>query len=454
MKIKLFGTDGVRGRVGEFPITPEFARRLGWVVGRVLAQDGQGKVLIGKDTRISGYLFESALEAGLSAAGLDVILLGITPTPAVAYLTRKLGAVAGIMISASHNGYQDNGFKFFSSNGTKLSDEVELAIEMMLEYPVETVVSPLPGRSQRVNNATERYIEFCKQVFPAHLDIKELNLVVDCANGANYQVTPKVLTELGAQIEVCSAQPNGRNINADCGSTQPEHLQHKVLEMGADAGIAVDGDGDRLIMVDACGELVDGDELLYVIASHQCKFDPVSIPGVVGTVMSNLGMELALKQMGICFSRAGVGDRHVLAQMQQLGWPLGGESSGHIIPLQHTTTGDSMIAALLVLEAMVRSGCSLHELKGGMQKFPQIITSVRTVDGLRLCMVPAVRAAVAEAEAALDECGRILLRPSGTEPVVRIMVEGADLAGVESIANQLTAVVAQHAGDTFLFNNK
>jgi phosphoglucosamine mutase len=437
---KYFGTDGIRGKVGQHPITPDFMLKLGWAAGRVLARGNGGKVLIGKDTRISGYMFESALEAGLAAAGVDILLLGPMPTPAVAYLTRTLHADAGIVISASHNPYGDNGIKFFSSDGSKLPDEVELAIEAELEKPMELVPSAELGKARRVVDAGGRYIEFCKSRFPKSLDLKGMKIVVDCANGATYHVAPSVLRELGAKVHVIGAEPNGLNINVNCGSTHPQVLQHEVLAQGADLGIALDGDGDRLIMVDHEGEVVDGDELLYVIASQ--PREPM-LPGVVGTLMSNLGMEHALKRIGIDFVRARVGDRYVMEQLRESGWSLGGESSGHIICLCCTTTGDGIISALQVLGAMVEQGKGLRELKSGMTKYPQRLINVRLGEKFDLAASAVVEQAVAEAEQELAETGRVLLRPSGTEPLVRVMVEGEDAAQVERLARRLAAVVEQ-----------
>ena len=440
MSRKYFGTDGIRGKVGHYPITPDFMLKLGWAAGRVLSRSSGGKVLIGKDTRISGYMFESALEAGLAAAGVDILLLGPMPTPAVAYLTRTLHADAGIVISASHNPFGDNGIKFFSADGTKLPDEVELAIEAELEKPMELVPSAALGKARRVVDAGGRYIEFCKSRFPKNLDLKGMKIVVDCAHGATYHVAPSVLRELGASVHVVGAEPNGLNINVNCGSTHPQVLQHEVLAQGADVGIALDGDGDRLIMVDHEGEVVDGDELLYVIASQPRE---LMLPGVVGTLMSNLGMEHALRRLGMGFVRAGVGDRYVMEQLRESGWCLGGESSGHIICLNCTTTGDGTISALQVLGAMVEQGKGLRELKSGMTKYPQTLINVRLSDKFDLDGSESVRLAVAEAEQELADSGRVLLRPSGTEPLVRVMVEGEDAAQVERLAKQLAGVVEQ-----------
>jgi len=438
-----FGTDGIRGEVGNYPITPDFALKLGWAAGRVLSGAGKsgerGKVVIGKDTRISGYMFESALEAGLSAAGADVLLLGPMPTPAVAYLTRTLGAAAGIVISASHNPYQDNGFKFFSAEGTKLPDDIEHAIERELAQEMALVDSASLGKARRIADAPGRYIEFCKGTFPNGLDLKGVKLVVDCANGATYHVAPAVFRELGAEVIALGNEPDGLNINVDCGSTHPGRLQQAIVEHGADVGIALDGDGDRLIMVDHMAELVDGDQLLFIMASEKHRIEAVE--GVVGTLMSNLGLEQAFKELGIGFKRARVGDRYVLEMMQSEGWRLGGESSGHLICLDCTTTGDGIVSALQVLAALVRSGQPLHELKSGMAMYPQTMINVKLKGKLDINSSEAIRQAVADAEHELQERGRILLRPSGTEPLIRVMVEGQDGAQVERIAQELADIV-------------
>ncbi len=436
---KYFGTDGIRGRVGDFPITPEFMLKLGWAAGRVLARGNGGKVVIGKDTRISGYMFESALEAGLSAAGVDILLLGPMPTPAVAYLTRTLHASAGIVISASHNPFEDNGIKFFSADGTKLPDEVELAIEAELDKVLEMAPAAELGKAHRVTDAVGRYVEFCKSTFPDNLDLKGLKLVLDCANGATYQVAPEVFTELGAEVTTLADQPDGFNINVDCGSTHPRQLQAAVLEQGADMGIAFDGDGDRVLMVDRNGELVDGDELLYVIAA--ARHQQERIDGVVGTLMTNLGMERALEEAGIGFTRAKVGDRYVMEQLREKGWTLGGEGSGHLICLDCTTTGDGIVSALQVLRAVAEQGKGLDELKSGMRKYPQILINVRLTEQRDVLSLPAVQTVVDEAEAELGERGRVLLRASGTEPLIRVMVEGEDGELVEAVANRLADAV-------------
>jgi len=438
---RYFGTDGIRGKVGEFPITPEFVLKLGWAAGRVLARSDGGTVVIGKDTRISGYMFESALEAGLSAAGVDILLLGPMPTPAIAYLTRTLHADAGIVISASHNPFEDNGIKFFSSDGTKLPDEVELAIEAELDKPMEMAPPASLGKARRVVDAGGRYIEFCKSTFPNTLNLKGLKIVVDCANGATYHVAPDVFRELGAKVMPLANEPDGLNINVNCGSTHPLLLQEAVLVQGADLGIALDGDGDRVLMVDHEGELVDGDELLYVIAS--ARHAQEGLNGVVGTLMTNLGMEHALNKAGIGFERAKVGDRYVMEKLKQRGWSLGGEGSGHLICLDSTTTGDGIISSLQVLRAMVEQGKSLSELKAGMSKYPQVLINVRLAERIDVMSLPAVQQAVQQAEETLGDSGRVLLRASGTEPLIRVMVEGDDAALVGQLAEQLADVVRQ-----------
>ena len=436
---RYFGTDGIRGRVGEPPITPDFVLKLGWAVGRVLGRDG-GKVLIGKDTRISGYMFESALEAGLSAAGLDTALLGPMPTPAIAYLTRTQHARTGIVISASHNPYHDNGIKFFSADGTKLPDAVELAIEVELDKPLTCNDSARLGKATRLEDAAGRYIEFCKSTFPAQLGLRGLKIVVDCANGATYHVAPAVFDELGAEVTAIGIEPDGLNINDQVGSTHPERLQRTVVETGADLGIALDGDGDRVLMVDRDGTLLDGDELLYIIAMERHQRQALQ-GGVVGTLMTNLGLEHAFARDGVPFERAAVGDRYVMERLQAANWQLGGESSGHIICLDRTTTGDGIVSALQVLGAMVGSGRSLSELRAGMTKYPQELINVRLEQQMDVVGLPVVKAAVAEAEAQLADRGRILLRPSGTEPLVRVMVEGRDADEVARVARELAEVV-------------
>ena len=435
-----FGTDGIRGRVGEPPITPDFMLKLGWALGQVLAQRDRRLVLIGKDTRISGYMFESALEAGLSAAGTDIRLLGPMPTPAIAYLTSTLRAGAGIVISASHNPHEDNGIKFFSEEGEKLDDAAEAAIEDIMEQPLTTVASAELGKVTRLADAPGRYIEFCKSTIGRDVRLQGLKLVVDCANGATYQVGPEVFRELGAEVVTLGDEPDGLNINVECGSTRPEAMQDAVRRSRADAGIAFDGDGDRVIMCDADGELVDGDEVLYVIASARQAAGHLQGP-VVGTLMSNLGLEHALERDGIGFLRAKVGDRYVLELLRRECGLIGGESSGHVVCLDRTTTGDGIVSALQVLERMVRTGLPLRELRGGMRKYPQHMINVpvarRASDGdLR-----ALDGDVEAVEQELDGRGRVLLRPSGTEPVIRVMVEGQERDLVEYYSQRLAAAV-------------
>lgn len=445
MTRKYFGTDGIRGHVGEGNITPGFVLKLGWAAGRVLANRGRdSKVLIGKDTRISGYMFEAALEAGLAAAGVNIRLLGPMPTPGIAYLTRTLHAQAGIVISASHNPHQDNGIKFFSGQGTKLPDEVELAIERELECEMVTVASEHLGKADRVTDAAGRYIEFCKSTIPAVMNFQGLKVVVDCAHGATYHIAPHVFDELGAKVSTIGAEPNGLNINDGVGSTQPQRLRETVLAQGADIGIALDGDGDRLIMVDERGELVDGDQILYVIARSRQQNGGLQ-GAVVGTVMSNLGLEHALGAAGIAFERTKVGDRHILERLQEKHWVLGGEPSGHIICLDRTTTGDGIVAALQVLAEMHKTGKTLRELCAPVEKYPQQLVNVR-VSGQRDIMASAqLSQAVREAENELRNEGRVLLRPSGTEPLIRVMVEGRDQHQVLRLADQLAAVVSNVA---------
>lgn len=439
---KYFGTDGIRGLVGQDPITPNFVMHLGWAVGKVFAKQSPGgaKILIGKDTRISGYMFESALEAGLSAAGVDVRLLGPMPTPAIAYLTRTFHAQAGIVISASHNPYQDNGIKFFSGTGAKLPDEMELEIESYLAKPMTTMPSHDLGKVKRIEGARGRYIEFCKSTVPYDLNLRGLKVVLDCAHGATYHIAPDVFDELGAEVITLGVEPDGFNINSDCGSTSPESLQSAVLEHNADLGIAFDGDGDRVVMVDHKGQVVDGDELLYVIA-RDCLEAKRFEGGVVGTLMSNLGLEVALAELGAGFTRAKVGDRHVMESLKKKGWRLGGESSGHIICLDKTTTGDGIVAALQVVTAMRSRDFSLREMLQGMEKYPQRLVNVNMQERSDPLANEAVQLAVAEAEHELGSHGRVLLRLSGTEPVVRVMVEGVDDAQVHRLAEDVAGVV-------------
>lgn len=444
-KRKYFGTDGIRGKVGVSPITPEFVLKLGWAAGRVLlGQQPHGKILIGKDTRISGYMFESALEAGISAAGVDIHLLGPMPTPAIAYLTRTQRAKAGIVISASHNAYTDNGIKFFSHEGEKLADDIELAIEAEIEKPLCMAESSKLGKAIRVKDAQGRYIEFCKSTFPANLSLSGLTIAVDCANGATYHIAPHVLNELSANVIELGISPDGFNINQHCGSTCPEKLTQIVLSRKADVGIAFDGDGDRVVMIDHKGEILDGDELLYIIAKYYNEkkqnqpFYP-AIGGVVGTVMSNMGLPIALAKLNIPFVRAKVGDRHVMSELKKQSWLLGGEPSGHIVWLGATTTGDGIITALQVLAAMITSGKSLYALKQDLHKFPQVVKNVAcsTVHATDITSHVRVKKALKKAEQCLHQKGRVLLRPSGTEPVLRIMVEGEDFSKVHQIAEDL-----------------
>jgi len=440
MKKKYFGTDGIRGEVGKTPITPDFMLKLGWATGRVFAEEGHGFVLVGKDTRISGYMFESALEAGLSAAGVDTRLTGPMPTPAIAYLTRTLRAKAGIVISASHNPYYDNGIKFFSIEGKKLPDRLEHKIEQYIDSPMETVESSKLGKASRLTDAKGRYIEFCKSTIPASLDFEGLRIVVDCANGATYHIAPFVFSEIGAEVIPVGISPDGLNINEECGATKPEFLAEKVIESRADLGIALDGDGDRLIMVDHKGEIVDGDELIYIIA--QSSLQKGRLKGdIVGTLMSNLGMEHALKKIGLNLLRANVGDRYVMEQLVKNKAILGGESSGHIICLDKSTTGDGIVAALQVLAEIQQSGKSLNELKLGMQKYPQVLKNVRVNKKVNLDEFDPIKKAVKAVEKKMGDKGRVLLRASGTEPLIRVMVEGENESDVIKYADELVDVV-------------
>ncbi|PHP94227.1 phosphoglucosamine mutase [Pantoea agglomerans] len=433
---KYFGTDGIRGKVGEAPITPDFVLKLGWAAGKVLARHGSKKIIIGKDTRISGYMLESALEAGLAAAGLTAAFTGPMPTPAIAYLTRTFRAEAGIVISASHNPFDDNGIKFFSSEGTKLPDDVEEAIELEMEKPITCVESAQLGRASRIVDAAGRYIEFCKGTFPSELNLNGLKIVVDCANGATYHIAPNVLRELGATVIAIGVQPDGMNINKECGATDLKLLQQRVLAEKADIGLAYDGDGDRIMMIDHLGDKVDGDQILYIIAREALRQGQLR-GGVVGTLMSNMGLELALKQLGIPFTRAKVGDRYVLEKMQEKGWRLGAENSGHVILLDKTTTGDGIVASLQVLTAMVRNHMSLHDLCSGMKMLPQVLVNVRFVGEHDPLQSDSVKAVTAEVEKALAGRGRVLLRKSGTEPLIRVMVEGENEAQVTELANRI-----------------
>jgi phosphoglucosamine mutase len=443
MSRKYFGTDGVRGRVGEHPITPQFVMHLGYAAGKVLAGADRGErtgVLIGKDTRISGYMLESALEAGLIAAGINVYLAGPLPTPAVAYLTRALRLQAGIVISASHNPFEDNGIKFFSARGTKLPDEIESAIEAGLDQPMQTSTSDELGKAKRIDDAAGRYIEFCKSTFPSDLDLRGLKIVVDSAHGAAYHIARHVFHELGADVIAIGAQPDGKNINAGYGATSPANLQKAVAEHRADIGIALDGDGDRLVMVDASGKLYDGDQLLYVIARHRQALGTLH-GGVVGTLMTNLGFEHAMQKLGIPFKRAKVGDRYVMELLQQQGWQLGGENSGHIICLDKHSTGDGIISALQVLHALRASNQTLAQAARDLQMYPQVLINVRVAKGVDCLGDKLVTASVADAERALNGKGRVLLRPSGTEPLLRVMVEGEDGVLVNQCAERIAGVV-------------
>lgn len=438
---KYFGTDGIRGCVGQAPITPDFVLKLGWAAGKVLARHGSRKVIIGKDTRISGYMLESALEAGLAAAGLSASFTGPMPTPAVAYLTRTFRAEAGIVISASHNPYYDNGIKFFSTEGTKLPDEVEEAIEAELEKEITCAESSMLGKASRIVDAAGRYIEFCKGTFPNELNLNGLKVVVDCANGATYHIAPNVFRELGADVIAMGCEPNGLNINEKCGATDVAALQARVITENADLGLAFDGDGDRVIMVDHLGNRVDGDQILYIIAREGLRQGKLQ-GGVVGTLMSNMGLELALKQLGIPFARAKVGDRYVLEKMQEKGWRIGAENSGHVILLDKSTTGDGILAGLQVLAAVVRNHMSLHDLCSGMSLFPQILVNVRYTAGSGDPLEhDSVKQITAEVERTLGKRGRVLLRKSGTEPLIRVMVEGEDEAQVTQLANQIADAV-------------
>jgi phosphoglucosamine mutase len=436
---RYFGTDGVRGKVGEHPMTVDFALKLASAAARVLAPDG-GTVLIGKDTRVSGYMFESALEAGFVAAGVHVMLIGPLPTPGIAYMTRRFGCGFGVVISASHNPYEDNGIKFFDSSGAKLSDELEERIEAKLTEELLTRPSRHLGRATRVDRSRSDYQEFCASTLPAGVDLCGLKVVIDCANGAAYKVGPRMLADLGAEIVPIGCSPNGRNINDGCGALAPELLALTVPGVHADVGLALDGDGDRLVMVDHTGALVDGDQLLYVIARAEQEAGTLVGP-VVGTVMSNLGLEVALRESGIEFRRAPVGDRYVLAMLRETGGILGGETSGHILCLDKTTTGDGLVSVLKVLAVMKHTGRTLAELTAGMRKFPQVLLNVRTPRRFDPAAVPSVRAAVARIEERMDGAGRVVLRASGTEPVIRVMVEGRDERATRQAATEIAQAV-------------
>lgn len=438
---KYFGTDGIRGHVGEPPITPEFVLKLGWAVGQAFKRQGQrNKIIIGKDTRLSGYMFESALEAGLSAAGVDVRLLGPMPTPAIAYLTRTFRASAGIVISASHNPHHDNGIKFFSADGTKLDDALEAEIEAWLERPLEVVDSSELGKAVRLDDAPGRYIEFCKSTVPNAFSLEGLKIVLDCAHGATYHVAPSVFKELGAKVVSIGVEPDGLNINLNSGSTHLDSLVAKVLETRADLGIAFDGDGDRVMMVDHTGAIVDGDELLFIIARQRQEVGRLH-GGVVGTLMTNYGVEMGFRQLGIPFERAAVGDRYVMELLLRHQWYLGGEGSGHIVCRDCTSTGDGIVSALQALVALWQSGKGLADVRAGMQKLPQVLVNVRVARRFDPLAVELVKKAVTSAESRLNGSGRILLRASGTEPVIRVMAEGADEALIGQIAHELAEVV-------------
>ncbi|MFK7997193.1 MAG: phosphoglucosamine mutase [Granulosicoccus sp.] len=440
MAREFFGTDGIRGRVGQYPMTAEVVMKLGWAAGKVLASKGNKEVLIGKDTRISGYLFESALEAGLASAGINSRMLGPMPTPAVAYLTSTFRAAAGIVISASHNPYHDNGLKFFNTDGTKLPDDVELEIEAMMKQDMTTVDSADLGRARRVDDAAGRYIEFCKSTFPSSLRLDGMKIVVDAANGAAYHIARQVFDELGADVVSVGADPNGLNINKECGATAPDNLRAHVLLERADLGIALDGDGDRLIMVDHRGEIVDGDEIIYVLAKARHASGTL-VGGVVGTLMTNLALEHAFGELDIPFERAGVGDRYVMELLKARGWQLGGENSGHVICLDRVTTGDAIVAALAVLAVMRETGESLSRLRTGMQLYPQVLLNVPVKERVNLDDNSQIQQALKQAENDLGTAGRVLLRPSGTEPLVRVMVEGKVANDVQRICERVANVV-------------
>ena len=446
MTRKYFGTDGIRGRVGDAPVTPDFMLKLGWATGKVFAAtDGsRPTVVIGKDTRVSGYMLESALQAGLVAAGANVKLVGPLPTPGIALLTRSQKADAGIVISASHNPYYDNGIKFFNGQGSKLSDELELQIEAMIDSPMETVDSDQLGKASRIADAAGRYIEYCKSTFPDEISLKGLKIVIDCAHGATYNIAPGVFSELGADVTSMGAEPDGYNINQGVGSTEPEALQQRVMEEGADLGVAFDGDGDRLQMVNREGQLLTGDDVLYILAMHRLATGG-SDSGVVGTLMTNMGLELALEQSGLRLARAKVGDRYVKELMVAEGWSLGGESSGHIICGNLSTTGDGVIAALQVLAAVVASGRSLSQLTSGFTPLPQVLVNVRIKKGFDIEAHQAINDACERVEQALIGRGRLLLRPSGTEPVIRVMVEGDETVAIDSLANEVAEAIRQAA---------
>ncbi len=450
MRRKYFGTDGVRGTVGQVPMTADFVLRLGYAAGKVLVEQSKvtanerPAVLIGKDTRISGYMIEAALEAGFSAAGVDVLLCGPLPTPGVAYLTRALRLMAGVVISASHNPYPDNGIKFFSGDGFKLPDAFEAAIEQALEFTMGCNPAAQLGRARRIDDAAGRYIEFCKSTFPAELDLKGMKVVLDCAHGAAYHVGPHVFHELGAEVISIGVAPDGLNINDKSGATAPDQLVAEVKRCKADYGIALDGDADRLLMVDSTGTLYDGDQLLYAVVKHRARKGRVA--GVAGTLMTNLGLEQAITAMGVAFGRAKVGDRYVLEMLRQKGWLYGGENSGHIICLDKHTTGDGLVSALQVLTSIRESGKSLSELTADLRMYPQVLVNVKVSRGFDWKSHASIAAAQADVEKALEGRGRVLLRPSGTEPVLRVMVEGEPRAAIEAAAQEIAAAVEAAAG--------
>lgn len=439
---KYFGTDGIRGRVGENLINPEFVMKLGWAAGKVLAGTGTSKVLIGKDTRISGYMLESSLEAGLSAAGIDIGLLGPMPTPAIAYLTKTFRSEAGIVISASHNPYYDNGIKFFSSNGFKLDDDIELAIEDEMQKPMTCVESDKLGKASRVDDAAGRYIEFCKGSFPSDLSLQGLKIVVDCAHGATYHIAPNVLKELGANVIELGTAPNGLNINDGVGATDLELIQKTVVAENADLGFALDGDGDRIMLIDHKGNVIDGDQIVYITARDSLKAGTLG-GGVVGTLMSNLGLEMALTNLGVQFIRSKVGDRYVLELLQAKGWNVGGEGSGHVLNLNLSSTGDGIVAGLQVIKAMLLSDMSLYDLSRGMEKYPQKLINVRFKEGNDPVEAESVKQAVLDAETELGEKGRVLLRKSGTEPLIRVMVEAQDKGMANNWAEYIATAVKE-----------
>ncbi|RUO32172.1 phosphoglucosamine mutase [Aliidiomarina sedimenti] len=438
---KYFGTDGIRGRVGSELVAPDFVLKLGWAAGKILAAEGNTKVLIGKDTRISGYMLESALEAGLAAAGVDVELLGPMPTPAVAYLTRTFRASAGIVISASHNPYYDNGIKFFSDTGHKLSDQLEASIEAMIDQPMACVDSEQLGRASRITDAPGRYIEFCKSVCPGDISFTGIKMVVDCAHGATYHIAGNVFRELGAEVIEIGTKPDGLNINQDCGATNLKALSEAVVSHKAQLGVALDGDGDRIMMIDAQGRTIDGDEIVFALAREAMLAGHLD-GGVVGTLMSNMGLELALKELGIPFVRAKVGDRHVMEALRENGWSIGGENSGHVINLQYHSTGDGIIAGVQMLTAMVRKNCQLRDLLEGMHKLPQQLVNVKYSGDQDPLQADNVKSAVEEVEQALAGQGRVLLRKSGTEPLIRVMVEGNNEKAVRAFAQQIASEVS------------